>query len=95
MRIELTDPQVVVAVYVIVALPAATPLTTPVAAFTVAIAVLLLLQLPVPTLPVLVNVVDEPRHTDDAPLTVPAFGEGLTVTLYEVEALPQMPVGVV
>ena len=47
------------------AVPAATPVTTPVVGLTVAIAVLLLLQLP----PVvgLVYVVVVPAHIDDAP----------------------------
>ena len=63
----------------IIALPVATPVTTPVAGLTVAVAVLLLLQLP-PALPLLDNVVVEPMHTDDEPLTVPAFNTGFTVT---------------
>ena len=78
-----------------VALPAATPVTRPVDAFTEAMAGLLLLQLPVPADPVLVNDVDKPTHTVDDPLTVPAFGAGFTVTVYEVDALPQVPEAVV
>ena len=78
-----------------VALPAAIPVTRPVDTFTEATAGLLLLQLPVPVPPVLVNGVDKPTHTVDAPLTVPAFGAGFTVTVYDVNALPQAPDAVV
>ena len=74
-------PQVVVAVYVIIAFPAAMPVTRPVAAFTVATAGLLLLQLPVPVAPEIVNGVDKPAHTVDAPVIVPAFAVAFTVTL--------------
>jgi hypothetical protein len=70
----------VVRVYVIIAFPADTPLTTPDAAFTVATAVLLLLQLP-PVFPLVLKVVDKPAQTDDAPVTVPAFGNGFTVII--------------
>jgi len=60
-------------------LPAATPVTTPVAALTVAAAVLLLLQVP-PLLPLLVKAVVAPIQTDDVPpMAVPALGSGLTV----------------
>jgi hypothetical protein len=62
-----------------VELPAATPVTTPVVEFTVAAAGLLLLQLP-PLIPLLVNVVDKPAHTDGPPLMVPAFAIAFTVT---------------
>lgn len=60
-----------------VELPADTPVTTPVVAFTVAAEVLLLLQLP--PLLLLAKVVVEPMHTNVVPLMVPAFGSGLTV----------------
>ena len=50
---ELNVPQLLVTVYLIVELPAATPVTTPVAAFTVATDVLRLIQLP-PALPLLI-----------------------------------------
>ena len=62
-----------------VALPAATPVTTPVAAFTVAAAVLLLLHAP-PAIPLLAKVVDRPAHTVAAPDTVPALAIAFTVT---------------
>ena len=72
-----------------VAEPAATPVTTPVAEFTVAAAVLLLLQVP-PVLPLLVNAVLAPAQTVEAPFTIPAFGSGLTVILNCVTDDPQL-----
>ena len=66
-------------------MPAATPVTTPVVAFTVAAAGLLLLQLPPGVPPMLVKLVDKPAHTDVAPLTVPPVGTGLAVTLKVVD----------
>lgn len=71
-----------------VVLPAATPLTTPVAEFTEAAAGLLLLQIP-PVVPLLVNVTDKPAHTAEAPFTTPAFGTGFTVTIVETELFAQ------
>ena len=68
--------------------PAVTPVTTPVTAFTVATAVLLLLQLP-PLIPVLVNGVDKPVQTDAAPLTVPALAIAFTVTARVAVEVPQ------
>jgi hypothetical protein len=76
-----------------VALPAATPVTSPEVAFTVAAAVLLLLQLP-PPVPLLVKGVDKPAHTDAAPLTVPAMGTGFTVMVVVVEDVAQAEVAV-
>lgn len=72
-----------------VALPAATPVTTPVIEFTVAAAGLLLLQLPPPA-PLVVNVVDKPIHTADAPLMVPAFATAFTVTNWVAADVPQV-----
>ena len=72
----------------IVAFPAVTPVTTPVDAFTVATAVLLLLHVP-PLIPVLVNGVDKPVQTDAAPLKVPAFATGFTVTAWVAVDVPQ------
>ncbi len=74
-------------------LPAPTPVTTPLAEFTVAAAGLLLLHEP-PVEPLLVNVVDKPAHTDDAPLNIPAFGTGFTVTKVVVEEVAQAEVTV-
>ena len=85
----LAVPQTVVTLYVMVALPAATPITTPVDEFTVATAVLLLLQLP-PVLPLLVNVVARPAHTAVAPFIVPALAVALTVTNCVVFEVPQL-----
>jgi hypothetical protein len=58
--------------YVIVALPAATPVTTPVAEPTVAVDALLLLH--VPPASVFVNVVDADEHTVLAPVIVAGIG---------------------
>ena len=58
--------------------PAPAAVTTPDVAFTVATAVLLLLQVP-PVLPLLVYVADWPIQSGDVPLTVPALAFGLTV----------------
>ena len=71
----------------IIELPAEMPETTPVVALTVATAVLVLLQ--VPPVPVLVNVITEPVHTNVVPLMVPAFESGLTVIAYVAVAVPQ------
>ena len=71
-----------------VADPTATPVTTPVTAFTVAAAVLLLLQVP-PPVPVLVNPVVAPTHTVEAPLTVPEFGRAFMVIAADAVAIPQ------
>ena len=74
-----------VTVYFIVALPAFTPVTRPELAFTVATDVLLLLHVP-PEVPLLVNVVVEPLHTDVEPLIVPALApELLTVNVLNEE----------
>ena len=67
----------VVTVYVIVVLPAATPVTTPVDASTVAVAVLLELQTP-PAV-ALARAVVEPAHTCVVPLIAATVGSGLTV----------------
>ena len=67
-----------VTVYVIVVLPAATPVTTPVDASTVAVAVLLELQTP-PAV-ALVSVVVEPTHTPVVPLIAATTGNPLIVT---------------
>ena len=61
-----------------ITVPAATPPTTPVVLFTVAIAALLLLQ--VPPLTELVSAVLEPIQTVDEPLIVPAVAAEVIVT---------------
>jgi hypothetical protein len=83
----LAVPQEVVTVYVMVTVPAVTPVTTPEPAFTVATFTSLLLQLPPPVL--LVNAVDKPLQILDAPLTVIPPGTGFTVTTWVALATPQ------
>ena len=72
----------------IVAVPAATPVTTPVELFTVAIAALLVDQAP-PVLPLLENVVVPPAQMPCVPLRVPALGAAVTVTVRVAVALLQ------
>ena len=62
----------------ILTVPAATPVTTPEPAFTVATVTSLLLQ--VPPVVLLVNDVDNPLQIVDDPLTVIPPGTGFTVT---------------
>ena len=71
-----------------IAVPALTPVTNPVEAFTVATAVALLLHIP-PVSPLLVYVtaLGAPIQIGVAPLTVPAFAFGLTVTNCDVVAV--------
>ena len=76
-----------------VADPAATPVTSPVTEFTVAAAVLLLVQLP-PPVPLLVNMAVKAWHNVEAPLTVPAAGRSPTVTIADAFAAPQPEVTV-
>jgi hypothetical protein len=63
-----------------VAVPAATPVTTPVEALTVAMPVLPEVHVP-PLVPFVVNVVEEPEHIACVPLRVPALDVALTVTV--------------
>jgi hypothetical protein len=65
---------------VIVAVPAATPVTTPVEAFTVAIPVLPDVHVP-PLVPFDVNVVVPPEQIACVPLSVPALDAAVTVTV--------------
>ena len=60
--------------------PAATPVITPVELLTVAMPVLLDVQVP-PLFPLEVNDVVAPIQTSCVPLTVPALGEAVTVTV--------------
>jgi hypothetical protein len=71
-----------------VAVPAATPVTTPVELITVATEALLVLQEP-PVLPFEVNVVVPLTHMFCVPLTVPALGAAVTVTVRVAVALLQ------
>ena len=80
-------PQVLLTVYVMVALPTPTPVTTPVTGSTVAAAVLLLVQVP-PPVPLLVNTAVAPWHITAVPLTVPAVGSEPTVTTADAVATP-------
>jgi len=73
-----------------VAVPAATPVTTPVEAFTVATPTALLDQLP--PLTVEANVVVPATQMLWFPLSVPAVGSVVTVTEREAVALAQLPV---
>ena len=75
-----------------VAVPADTPVTTPVVAFTVATAVLLLLQLPPDT--VELKVLVPATQIDWVPLSVPAVGAALTVTVLVAVASEHPPVPV-
>jgi hypothetical protein len=85
--VEVAVPQPVVDVYVIVAEPALTPVTTPEAS-TVATAVLLLLH--VPPEAVLDNVEVVPEQKVVVPEIEPASGATLTVTGDDTVAVPQM-----
>ena len=67
------------------ALPAPIPIVTP----PLTIATLVLLLPHTPPLIALLNVVDEPTHSDVAPVIVPATGNGLTVTICVSTAVPQ------
>jgi len=74
------------------ALPAATPVTTPVVAFTVATPTALLDQLP--PIAVEVNVVVPAIQIESFPKRVPAEAEAVTVTVLVAVALAQPPVPV-
>ena len=73
-----------------VAFPGATPVTTPVVEPTVATDVALLLQVPPAIL--LLRLMVAATHTVEAPLMVPAVGTGLTVTVADAVADPQVGV---
>ena len=87
--VALDVPQLLVMVYFMVAVPDPTAVTTPVPEFTVAIAVLLLLQLP-PVIPLLVNEAVVPAQAVAAPLTVPALGAAFTVINFVALKVPQL-----
>ena len=76
-------------VYVIVAVPAETPLTTPVVEFTVATPVLPELQ--VPPVTVELKVVLPPTQIPWVPLNVPALGAAVTVTVRVAVTLEEQP----
>jgi hypothetical protein len=70
--------------YIAVSAPAVTPVTTP----AVLMVALPLVILHVPPLTVLDNVMVEATLTDEEPVSVPALGDALTVTLKVATALP-------
>ena len=72
-----------------VVLPCATPVTTPVAASTVATPGVVLVHEP-PLLPLELRLMDDETHTDDKPLIVPATGSELTVTTIPAVDEPQL-----
>ena len=76
-----------------VAVPAAMPEIAPDVAFTVATAALLVDQVPPPA-PLLLKVVLPPTQIACVPLTVPALGAAVTVTVRVAVALEQPPVPV-
>jgi hypothetical protein len=76
-----------------VEVPAVTPVTNPVVAFTVATAVSEDVQVP-PVVPLLVIVVVAPTHIACVPDKVPAETGAVTVTTLVLESLPQPPVPV-
>ena len=74
-----------------VAVPTATPVTTPVLLLTVAVPVAPDVQAP-PAFPVELNVVVPATQMFCVPLTVPAFGAAVTVTVLVAVALAHPPV---
>ena len=76
-----------------IALPDATPVTTPLVAFTDATEGLLLLQVP-PLFPSLVKGADNPAQIVAVPLIVPETGSGFIVTVLEADELEQAEVTV-
>ena len=85
--VEFVHPLPSVTVYVMVAVPALTPVTTPVDAFTVAIAVFEVLQ--VPPVVALVKVELAPIHAEAVPAIVPALGSAFSVTTVAAEVAAQ------
>jgi hypothetical protein len=79
-------PQLFETAYEMVVVPATSPLTIPVVPTD---ATLLLLLLHTPPVVTLLSEVFASSHTVVAPIIDPAFGNGLTVTIFEVLAVPQ------
>ncbi len=73
------------------AVPALTAVTSPLAAFTVATAVLVLLHAP-PASPLLLYVAVAPIHNGVVPLTVPALALALTVKVLNADTGLLQPV---
>ena len=90
---DVVPPHPPVIVYIILALPDDTPVTTP-DELTVAIAVLLLLHAPVPpinTIELAVYVAMAPKHTGDEPVTEATLALGLMVTTADFDTVPPHP----
>ena len=85
-RVAVSALQILVTRYLMVAVPGARPVTTP-EALTVAIALLLLLQVP-PGVALSICIVSL-WHTVSAPVIRPASAIGFTITLVVVVAEPQ------
>ena len=83
-NIAVAVPQLLVSAYIMVSLPAATPVTIP--PETVASDVLVLDHTVVPVTAVSPRVMVEPAQTNDEPVMAPAFGNGFTV---KIAATPQ------
>src|ERR1017187_1625275 len=77
-------PQLFVTVYIIVSVPAITPVTIP--ASTEA---LVFVADHVPPIEPSVKVIDAAGQTVDKPLIIPAFGRGFTVTIFDAVTVPQ------
>jgi hypothetical protein len=90
--VALAHPPLPATVYVIVTVPAATPVAIPVVGLILAIAVLELLQ--VPPLAVEVRVVVKPTHKELLPDSVPALGAAVMVTVLLPTAFAHPPVPV-
>jgi hypothetical protein len=88
------QPPIPVTVYVIVAVPAPLAVITPVELFTDAILVLSLDHAP-PALPLELNVVVPLTQIESAPLTVPALGAVVTVTVLVAVSFAHPPVPVI
>lgn len=80
-------PHTLDTVYVIVVFPAVMPVTNPEFISIVAIPGALLVHVP-PLFPPETKLMDDPIHTDEAPLIVPAFRTGFTVIGAEALAIP-------
>jgi hypothetical protein len=91
--VSFEQPPVPVITYLIVVVPAATGVMTPVLAFTVATPVFTELNVP-PVSPSLLKVVVPSVHTDWSPLNTPALGSVVTVTVLVADESLQPPVPV-
>ena len=91
--VALAHPPVPVIEYVMVAVPEPTPVTKPVLLFTVATPIASDVHAP-PAFPFELNVVVPAAQMVCVPLTVPAFGDAVTVTVLVAVALAHPPVPV-